>query len=154
MNILTLIGIVFMIIGEMLHGNISLNSVLLMLLVNFVSGLLLELMYISLIKNIRSSLTHLHSFQLLVQLPSYIEITFLFAPTKSSEFKVKVRQASKHCKMVLAAAKLAYANKKKNPSLPRKLALRTFGGSALLPLFNSPEVSSASDEVQLFAAVC
>ena len=32
---------------EMFHGRISLNSVLLLLLVNFVSGLRLELMYIS-----------------------------------------------------------------------------------------------------------
>ena len=37
-------------------------------LVNFVSGFRSELMYISLIKSISSSLTHLHSFQLLVLL--------------------------------------------------------------------------------------
>ena len=36
---------------------------------DFVSGFRLELMYISLIENIRSSLTHLHGFQLLVLLP-------------------------------------------------------------------------------------
>ena len=42
--------------------------VLLLLLVNFVSGFRLELMYISLIENIRSSLIHLHSFQLFVLL--------------------------------------------------------------------------------------
>ena len=42
---------------------------LLLLLVNFVSGLTLELMYISLIENIRSSLTHLYGFQLLLLLP-------------------------------------------------------------------------------------
>ena len=51
------------------HGKISLNLVLLLLLVNFVSGCRLELMYISLIENIRSSLIHLHGFQLLVLLP-------------------------------------------------------------------------------------
>ena len=39
------------------------------LLVNFVSGFRLELMYISLIVSIRSNLTHLHGFQLLVLLP-------------------------------------------------------------------------------------
>ena len=43
--------------------------VLLLLLVNFVSGFGLELMYISLIENIRSSLIHLHGFQLHVLLP-------------------------------------------------------------------------------------
>ena len=41
----------------------------------------LELMYISLIESIRSSLTHLHGLQLLVLLPQFIEITF-FVCTK------------------------------------------------------------------------
>ena len=68
MTIIKLIGMVFMIIWEMFHGRTSLNSVLLLLLVNFVSGFRLELMYISLIVSIRSSLTHLHGFQLLVLL--------------------------------------------------------------------------------------
>ena len=40
-----------------------------LLLVNFVSGFRLELMYISLIENIRSNLVHLHGFQLLLLLP-------------------------------------------------------------------------------------
>ena len=48
---------------------ISLNSVLLLLLVNFVSGFRLELMYISLIVSIRSNLSHLHGFQQLKLLP-------------------------------------------------------------------------------------
>ena len=51
------------------HGKIYCSSVLLLLLVNFVSGFRLELIYISLIVSIRSSLTHLHLFQLLVLLP-------------------------------------------------------------------------------------
>ena len=66
MTILMLIGMVFMIIWEMFHGRISL--VLLLLLVNFVSGFRLELMYIFLIESIRSSLTNLQNFQLLVLL--------------------------------------------------------------------------------------
>ena len=41
---------------------ISLSSVLPLLLVNFVSGFRLKLMYISIFVNIRSSLTHLHDF--------------------------------------------------------------------------------------------
>ena len=45
------------------------KSVLLPLLVYFVSGLRLELMYISLAVYIRSSLTHCHGFQLLALLP-------------------------------------------------------------------------------------
>ena len=56
-------------ITEMFCGRISLNSVLLLLLVNFVSGLRLELMYLSLIESIRSSFTLLHGFQVLVLLP-------------------------------------------------------------------------------------
>ena len=44
------------IIWEMFHGRISLNSVFLLLLVNFVSGFRLELMYISLIVSGQASL--------------------------------------------------------------------------------------------------
>ena len=66
---LVLIGMVFVIIWEMFHGRISLSLVLLLLLVNFLRGFRLELMYISLMENIRSSLIHLHGFQLLVLLP-------------------------------------------------------------------------------------
>ena len=45
------------------------NSVLLLLLVTYVSGFRLELIYISLVVNIRSSLSHLHGFQLFVLQP-------------------------------------------------------------------------------------
>ena len=38
MTILVLIGMVFMIIWEIFHGRISLNSVLMLLLMNFISG--------------------------------------------------------------------------------------------------------------------
>ena len=69
MTILVLIGMVFVIIWEIFHERISLYSVLKLLLVNFVSGFRLELMYISLIESIRSSLTHLHGFQQPVLLP-------------------------------------------------------------------------------------
>ena len=68
-TILVLIGTVFKIIWEMFNGRLSLNLVLLLLLLlNYVSGFRLELMYISLIVNVRSSLIHLHGFQLLVLL--------------------------------------------------------------------------------------
>ena len=69
MAILVLIGMVFVIIWETFHGRMSLTSVLLLLVVNFFSVFRLELMYISLIVCIRSSLTHLHGFQLLLMLP-------------------------------------------------------------------------------------
>ena len=60
------------------------NSVLLQLLVNFVSGFRLELRYISLILSIRRNLTHLHGLQLML-LPLFIEIAF-FVCTKRINF--------------------------------------------------------------------
>ena len=68
MAFLKLIGTVFVIILEMFHGRISLSRELLLLLMNFVSVLRLELMHISLIESIRSTLTHPHGSQLLVLL--------------------------------------------------------------------------------------
>ena len=68
-TILMLIVTVFVITLGRFYGRISLNSVPLLLPVNIVRRFRLELMYISLIKSIRSSLTHLHGFQLLVLLP-------------------------------------------------------------------------------------
>ena len=41
----------------------------------------------------------------------------LYQQNKSSESKVKFRQTSNHCKRVLEAAKLVYANKTKGPLL-------------------------------------
>ena len=81
---------------------------------------------------------------------------------KSSDSKVKFRQASNRCKRVLEAAKLAYANKTKESINSQKLGSRDFwqiansvlnkGKSAIPPLFNGPEVlSSASDKAKLFA---
>ena len=81
MTFLVLIGMVYVIIWEMFHGRLSWNSVCLLLLVNFVSGFRLVLMYISLIESIRLNLTQLHGFQLLVLLPYFLEITF-FVCTK------------------------------------------------------------------------
>ena len=86
----------------------------------------------------------------------------LYQQNKSSESKVKFRQASNHCKRVLEAAKLAYANKAKESITSQKLGSRDFWGiansvlnkgeSATPPLFNDPEVlSSASDKAKLFA---
>ena len=63
MTILELIGMVLVTIGKMFQGRISLHLVLLLLLLHFVSGFRLELIYISLKKNIRSSLIHLHGLQ-------------------------------------------------------------------------------------------
>ena len=147
----------------MFLGGISLSSVLLLLLVDFLRGFRLELIYISLIENIRSSLTHLNGFQLLVLLPYFIEITFfhLHQKNKSSNSKVKFRQAINRCKRVLEAAKLAYAKKTKESITSKKLGFHDFwqvvnsvlnkGKSTISPPFNGPEVLlSASDKAKLF----
>ena len=81
---------------------------------------------------------------------------------KSSDSKVKFRQASNRCKRVLEAAKLAYANKIKESITSRKIGSHDFwriansvlnkGKSAIPPPFNGPELlSSASDKAKLFA---
>ena len=104
----------------MLPRRKSLNSFLLLLLVNFMSVFRLELMYTSLIESIRSSRSYLHGFQLLVLLPYIVEITF-FGLTK----RKAIRQASNHCKRVLEEF-LHILIKQKSPSLPRNLAVGTF----------------------------
>ena len=86
----------------------------------------------------------------------------LYQREKSSDSKVKFRQASNCCKRVLEAAKLTYANKIKESVTSQKLGSCDFwriansvlnkGKSAIPPLFNGPEVlSSASDKAKLFA---
>ena len=145
----------------MFQGRISLSLVLLLLLVDFMSGFSWELMYISLIENM-SSLTHLHGFQLLVLLPQLIEINFfhLYKKDKSSASKVKFRQVS-NCKRALEAAKLTYANKPKEFITSQKLGSCDFWRiaysvlykckSAIPPPFNSLEGSSVPDKAKLFA---
>ena len=145
----------------MLHGRISLNLVLLLLLVNFVSGFRLELMYIYHIENIRS-----HSFPWFLAACAaaivYRNHFFrLYQSEKSSDSKVKFRQTSNWCKRVLEAAKLAYANKTKESITSQKLGSCDFWqiansvlnkGKSAIPLFNRLEVlSSASDKGKLFA---
>ena len=88
----------------------------------------------------------------------------MFQQNKSSEPKVKFRQASNHCKRILGAAKLAYTTKAKEPITSQKLSSWDFqqiadsvfnsGKSAILPLLKGPEVlSSASDKAKLFAKI-
>ena len=86
----------------------------------------------------------------------------LYQREKSSDSKVKFRQASNHCKRVLEAAKLACANKTKESITSQKLGFHDLWRiansvlnkvkSAIPPLFNGSEVfSSASDKAKLFA---
>ena len=68
--IILLIETVFVTIKEMFHGSMSVKLIplLLLLLVNFVSGSSLELRHILLIINIRPRISSLYGFQLLVLL--------------------------------------------------------------------------------------
>ena len=87
----------------------------------------------------------------------------LYQKDKSNDSKVKFRQASNHCKRVLEAAKLAYANKTKESITSQKLGSHDFwqiansvlnkGKSAIPPLFNRLEMlsSASSDKGKLFA---
>ena len=85
----------------------------------------------------------------------------LYQQNKSSESKVKFRQAKNRCKRVLEAAKLAYATKTRESITSQKLGARDFwriansvlnkGKSVIPPLFNGPEVlSTVSDKAELF----
>ena len=85
----------------------------------------------------------------------------LYQQSKSSESKVKFRQASNSCESVLETTKLAYANKTKESIFSQKLASRDYWGiancilnkgkSATPSLFKGSEVlSSASDNAKLF----
>ena len=123
MSILVLIGMVFVIIGEMFHGRISLNSVLLLLLVNFVSEFRVESMYISCIVSIKSRVTHLHGFQLFffVATVHINHFVCLYQQNKSSESKGKFGQAKNCSKRVLEATKLVYAIKTKECMTSQKL---------------------------------
>ena len=70
----------------------------------------------------------------------------LYQREKSSDSKIKFRQASNRYKRVLEAAKLAYANKTKESITSQKIGSRDFwriansvlnkGKSAVPPLFN------------------
>ena len=125
----------------MFHGRISLNSAF-AAASEFCGWFRLELMYISLIESIRSSIKL-----------SCVAAICLYQKDKSSESKVKFRQASNCCKRVLEAAKLAYANKAKESITSQKLGSPDFwriansvlnkGKSAISPLFNGPEVLSS-----------
>ena len=108
---------------DMLHGRISLNLVLLLLLVNFVSGFRLKLMNISHVVSIRVKPHLSPSFSAACAAAIVYRNHFfcLYQQIKSFESKVKFRQAVNRCKRVLEAAKLAYANKLKESIHSQKL---------------------------------
>ena len=107
-------------------------------------------MYKPFIIKIKSSLAHRNHFLHLQQ------------QKKFSESKVKLKKASNHCRSVLEAIKLAYANKRKESIPSQKLAYGDFQGIAnsalnrnkyaITPLFNGLQIlSSASHKAKMFA---
>ena len=136
-TILVLIGSVFVIIWEMSPGRISLKSVLLLLLVNFVSVFRLESMYISLIVSIRSNLTHCEPHLIACAASTVHRNHFFCCANRTNLLNVK---ESSHRLVIVAKGLLKLPNfhmliKQKNPSLPRNLALATFG--KLLVVFST-----------------
>ena len=108
----------------MLHRRISLNLVLLLLIVNIVGGFSLELMFIATIVSIKSSLTHLHGFQLLALLPELIEITFIVVLLN---LKQSLGRLVAVAKRFLELPNLCILIKEKSLTLFRNLALMIFG---------------------------
>ena len=148
----------------MFHGSISLSPVYLLLLVNFVSGCRLDLMYITLTVNITTQVSFISIvFNCLCCCHSSKKSLFgLHQQNKFSESKIQFKQASNCWERVLEAAELAYANKTKESITTQKLGSWDFwriaiivlnkGKSTIPLLFNDPEVvPSASDNAKLFA---
>ena len=120
--------------------------------------------YISLIENIRSSKPRSSPWfpaSCAAAIVHRNHFFCLYQKDKSSDSKVRFRQASNRCKRVLEAAKRPYADKKESIA-SQQIGSRDFWGiansvlnkgkSAIPPLFNGPEVlSSASDKAKLFA---
>ena len=86
----------------------------------------------------------------------------MYQKDKSSDSKVKFRQASNHCKRVLEAAKLTYANKMKESITSQKCGSCDFweiansvlnkGKFAIPPLFSGLELlPSVSYKAKLLA---
>ena len=79
----------------------------------------------------------------------------LYQQNKSSESKVKSREASNYCKRVLEAAKLAYNNKTKESIISQKPSFRDFWRTSNIvhnkdksdiPLLNGQDVLSPASE--------
>ena len=130
MTIFVLIGSVLKVIWEMFYGSIFINSMLLLLLlVTFVKGFRLELMYITLIVNVRPILNYLtRGFELLVLLSYFVEITFFVCTSQINLLNLK--EISDRLVIVakgfLKLPTLHMLIKRKSPSLPKNLAVGTF----------------------------
>ena len=102
---------------------------ILVLLLDFVSGFGLELMYIYIphhkyqVKPRSSPWFSADCATAIVHRNHFIR---LYQQNKSSESKANFRQASNHCKRVVEAAKLVYANETKEPIPSQELGSQDF----------------------------
>ena len=134
-------------------ANVFVFGVLLLLLFNVLSGIRLELMYMSphCKCQVKAHSSPWFSAACAAAIVHRNHFFRFYQQSKSSESNVKFKQASNGCKRVLEAAKLAYANKSKESITTQKFVLNK-DKSVIPPLFNCPEVlSSASDKTKLFA---
>ena len=95
--------------------------------------------------HIRSSLTDLFSAACVAVVVHFFG---LYQKHKSSESKVKFRQASNRCKRVLEAAKLAYANKTKESIASKNLGSWNFRRIAKLTIVFSTKVNLLYTSIQ------
>ena len=112
-------------------GEVFLNSVLLLLLVNFVSGFRLELIYIDIYipdrkYRVKPNSSPWFSVACAAAVVHRNHFFRLYQQNKSSESKLKFRQFRNRCKRVLEGAKLAYAAKTKDSITSQKLGSRDF----------------------------
>ena len=100
------------------------------------SGVYSWLMYISLIMyQVKPQLSPLFSAACAAAIIHRNHFFRLHQQNKSSDLKVKFRQASNRCKIVLEAAKLAYATKTREYITSQKRGSRDFG--ELLTVFST-----------------
>ena len=119
---------------EMFYGRISLNSVFLLLVLNFVKGFELELIYISLMESIRSSLTHFHGLTAACA-AVIVHRNHFFVCTKRMNLLNLKLNSDRLVIIVETFLKLPNLHmliKQKGTSLLRNLALRTFGKLSLV----------------------
>ena len=133
---------IFVIIWEMFHGRISLNSVLLYIL---------RCKY-----QVKPHSSPWFSTGCTDAIVCSNHFFHLYQQNKCPETKVKFRQTSNRCKNVLETAKLAYATQTKESITSQELGSQDFwwiatsvlnrDKSAIPSLFNSPEVLSSAIE--------
>ena len=125
MTILVVIGTTFVIIWEMFHGRISLNSILLLLLVNFVSSGCNWCLYPTQKVPVKAHSSPWFSGACADAIIHRNNFFHLYQKDKSSESKVKFRQLVIVAKGFLKLQNLHVLIQQNSPSLPRNLALGT-----------------------------